>query len=190
MSPCEIEITGVAGSLQIYGIGTALFVATDDQDHEVILRVNNCLFSHWKFNLISVSKLCGKPENSVNLSIDSPALSLMSSGQKSRRFTIPLHLDDGLFAARFGPIQVDDPRYVYLPKCDVTPGGDFILATSATGGRWGSKVLFTASRSARILVAPHDYHWNLESFCGDFLAPSISSSCETNLFQYQSSRFD
>ncbi len=26
MSPCEVEISGVAGSLQIYGIGTALFV--------------------------------------------------------------------------------------------------------------------------------------------------------------------
>jgi hypothetical protein len=171
MSPCEIEITGVAGSLQIYGIGTALFVATDDQGHEVILRIHNCLFSHGKFNLISVSQLCGKPENRVNLSIDSPALSLMSSGQKCRRFTIPLHLDDGLFAARFDPIQIDDPRYVHLPKCDVTPGGDFVLATSDKGERWGSKVLFSASRSARILVAQHDYDWNLESFCGDFLAP-------------------
>jgi hypothetical protein len=41
MSPCAIEITGVAGSLQIYGIGTALFVATDDHDHEVILGKSN-----------------------------------------------------------------------------------------------------------------------------------------------------
>ena len=171
MSPCEIEITGVAGSLQIYGIGTALFVARDDQGHEVILRIHNCLFSHGKFNLISVSQLCGKPKNSVNLSIDSPALSLMSSGQKGRWVSIPLHLDDGLFAVRFDAIQVDDPRFVHLPKCDVTPGGDFVLATSDTASRWRSKVLVTASRSARILVAPHDYHWNLESFCGDFLAP-------------------
>lgn len=171
MSPCEIEITGVAGSLQIYGIGTALFVTMDDKGHEVILRIHNCLFSQGEFNLISVSQLCGKPGNSVNLSIDSPALHVMSSGQKRRKFTIPLHLDDGLFAARFDSIQPDDPKYVHLPKCDVTPGGDFVLATSATGSRWGSKVLASASKSARILVAPHDYHWNLESFCGNFLAP-------------------
>jgi hypothetical protein len=105
MSPCEIEITGVAGSLQIFGIGTALFVATDDRDREVILRIHNCLFSQGEFNLLSVSQLCGKPGNSVSLSIGSPAISVMSSGPKRRRFNIPWHLDDGLFAARF-----DSPR--------------------------------------------------------------------------------
>ena len=128
MSPCVIEITGVAGSLQIYGIGTALFVARDDQDREVLLRIHNCLFSRGEFNLISVSQLCGKQENSVNLSIGPPSLHVMSSGQRRRGFTIPLHIDDGLFAANFESIQLDDPRYVHLPKCDVTPGGEFILA--------------------------------------------------------------
>ena len=78
MSPCEIEILGVAGSLQIYGIGTALFVAKDDSDREVVLRIHNCLFSRGEFNLISVSQLCGKPENRVDLSVVSPALCLMS----------------------------------------------------------------------------------------------------------------
>ncbi len=46
-----------------------------------------------------------------------------------------------------------------------------MLATSETGNRWRSKVLVAATKTARILVAPHDYHWNLESFCSDFLAP-------------------
>jgi hypothetical protein len=156
MSPCEIEISGVAGSLQIYGIGTALFVALDDSEHEVVIRIHNCLFSQGEFNLISVSQLCGKPENSVDLSLDSPLLHLMSSGQRSRRIRIPLFLDDGLFAARFEPIQLDDPRYLHLPKCDVTPGGDFTLATSGSGSRWKSKVMFSASKSARILVASSD----------------------------------
>ncbi len=32
-------------------------------------------------------------------------------------------------------------------------------------------MLCSASKTARILVAPHAYHWNLESFCGNFLAP-------------------
>ncbi len=32
-------------------------------------------------------------------------------------------------------------------------------------------MLCSGSKTARILVAPHDYHWNLESFCGNFLAP-------------------
>ncbi len=172
MSPCEIEISGVAGSLQIYGIGTALFVVQDGDGNEVIMRVHNCLFSQGDFTLISVSQVCGKPGNSVDLSLDSASLNLMSSGPKRRRIKIPLYLDDGLFAAKFDAIQVDDPRYAHLPKCDVTPGGEFTLASSETGGRWRSKVLLSASKSARILVAKsHDYHWNLESFCGNFLAP-------------------
>jgi hypothetical protein len=172
MLPCEIEISGVAGSLQIYGIGTALFIALDEDEHEVIIRIHNCLFSQGEFNLIRVSQLCGKPDNSVNLSLDSPSLKFKSSGQRGRCFCIPLFLDDGLFAGRFEPIQQDDPRYSHLPKCDATPGGDFTLATSGSGGRWKSKIMISASKSARILVAiSDDYNWNLESFCGDFLAP-------------------
>ena len=172
MSPCEVEISGVAGSLQIYGIGTALFVVRDDSDNEVILRVNNCLFSQGEFTLLSVSQLYGKLGNSVDLSLESPSLRLMSSGPKRRRINVPLYLDDGLFAARFETIQTNDPRYAHLPKCDVTPGGEFNLASSETGSRWRSKVLFTAPKTARILVSKsHDYHWNLESYCGNFLAP-------------------
>ena len=172
MSPCEIEISGVAGCLQIYGIGPALFIALDENGQEVVIRIHNCLFSQGEFNLISVSQLCGKPENSVDLSLDFPALHLMSSGQRSRRIQIPLFLDDGLFAARFESIQPDDPRFSNLPKCDITPGGDFTLATSDSEGRWKSRVMVSASKSARILVASSDdYHCNLESFCGDFLAP-------------------
>ena len=57
-------------SAQIYSIGTALFVALDGNGHEVVLRIHNCLFSQGEFNLISVSQLCGKPENSVDLSLD------------------------------------------------------------------------------------------------------------------------
>jgi hypothetical protein len=136
------------------------------------MRVHNCLFSQGDFTLISVSQMCGKAGNRVDSSLVSPSLHLMSSGQKRRGITIPLYLDDGLFAARFKTIQFDDPRYVRLPKCDVTPGGKFALASSGLGGRRRSKVLFSATKSARILVTKsHDYDWNLESFCGNFLAP-------------------
>jgi hypothetical protein len=45
MTPCRIEITGVSGLLEIFGCGTALFMITDSYDNQVILRVNNCLFS-------------------------------------------------------------------------------------------------------------------------------------------------
>jgi hypothetical protein len=89
MSPCEIEISGVAGCLQIYGIGTALFAALDENEHEMVIGIHNCLFGQGEFNLISVSQLCEKPANSVDLSLDSPFLHLMSSGQRGRRISIP-----------------------------------------------------------------------------------------------------
>jgi hypothetical protein len=172
MSPCEIEISGVSGSLQIYGIGTALFVVKDHRGDEIIMRVHNCLYSQGSFTLLSVSQFCGKQGNSVDFSLNSPALHLVSSGPKRLQITIPLHLDDGLFAVSFEPLQVDDPRYVRLPKCDATSGGEFHFLSSDSESRWQSKVLFTASKSARILMAQaDDYSWNLESFCGDFLAP-------------------
>jgi hypothetical protein len=156
MSPCEIEISGVSGLLQIYGIGTALFVVKDLGGNEIVMRVHNCLYSQGDFTLISVSQLCGKLGSSVDFSLDSPSLHLVSSEPKRREITVPLYLDDGLFAARFEPIQVDDPRYVRLPKCDATPGGEFSVISSEPGNRWQSKVLFTAPRSARILVAQFD----------------------------------
>jgi hypothetical protein len=53
----------------------------------------------------------------------------------------------------------------------VTPGGRFAYNdTQSKEDRWNSKFLTTATKAARILISS-DYHWNLESFCGDFLAP-------------------
>jgi hypothetical protein len=54
MTPCKVEITGVAGSLQIYGCGTALFLVDDEAGRPVILRVHNCLYGQGQFNLLSV----------------------------------------------------------------------------------------------------------------------------------------
>ena len=82
MTPCMIEITGIAGALQIYGCGTALFLATDASGRSFILRVHNCLFGQGEFNLLSVSQLCQQDGNSVNLSLVSPSLTLRSSGSK------------------------------------------------------------------------------------------------------------
>jgi hypothetical protein len=181
MSPCEIEISGVAGSLHIYGIGTAMFVAIDERGSEVGLRIHNCLFSHGEFNLISVSQLGSVDGNHVDLSLASPLIFLTISGSKRKQVSNPLRMDDGLFALSLEPLHTDDPRYLHLPKCDVTPGGEFRFAAENPDGRWKSRILVAASKSARILV-PHspDYHWNLESFCSDFLAPpSLPSAKKT-----------
>jgi hypothetical protein len=67
---------------------------------------------------------------------------------------------------------MDDPRHQTLPKFDVTPSWAFRLSDVASTYRWAPKVLASASSNARILVAPSgDYDCNLQSFCGNFLAP-------------------
>ena len=129
MSPCCIEITGISGSLQAHGSGTALFLAQDDNGNDVILRVHNCLYCYGDFNLISVSQFQQLPGNSVDFRLGSSSITMFTSGNK-RQIRVPLVLDDGLFALDVEPFQLDDSRYRALPKCDVTPRGDFILSQS------------------------------------------------------------
>jgi hypothetical protein len=179
MLPCQVEITGIAveitgiaGALQIYGCGTALFLADDSDGRLVLLRVHNCLYGQGQFNLLSVSQMCQMEGNSVDFTLTSPALVIRSAGGRKRSIRLPLVLEDGLFALSVTPFQVDDPRYQTLPKLDVTPRGVFRLSDAASTYRWTPKVLASASPTARILVAPSgDYDCNLQSFCGNFLAP-------------------
>ena len=172
MSPCALEITGISGSLQIYGVGTALFLSQDNNGNPIVVRIHNCLCGHGEFNLISVSQLVQQKGNNVDFSLQNPYLTLVSSGQKGRHFRLPLSMDDGLFGLTLEPLQLNDSRYSRYPKCDVTPGGIFSLCNSETPERWRAKVLVSGTSSARILVAPStNYDWNLQSFCSDFLAP-------------------
>ena len=175
MSPCALEITGISGSLQIYGIGTALFLA-ECEGSSVVLCVHNCLCGHGEFNLISVSQLVQQKGNVVDFSVVSPNLTII--GPKGRKFRFPLFMDEGLFGMKLEPLQMNDSRYSRYPKCDVTPGGVFSFCTSETPDRWQAKVLVSGTSSARILVSPAlEYDWKLQSFCSDFLAPpSIPSA--------------
>ncbi len=176
LTPCQVEITGVAGSLQIYGCGTALFLVEDASGQSFLLQVHNCLYGHGQFNLLSVSQFCQIAHNSVDLNLESPSL-LFFSGMKKRELRLPLILEDGLFAISASPFPLDDPRFSSLRKCEATPGGAFCPSDN-TFHRWNSKVLVSANHGARFLVAQHcDYDYNLQSYCGNFLAPpSIPSS--------------
>ena len=113
LTPCKIEITGVSGSLQIYGCGTALFLVEGVSGQSVLLQVHNCLYGHGQFNLLSVSQFCQNPRNSVDLNLESPSLLF---GPKKREIRLPLILDDGLFAIPGTPFQTDDPRFSSLRK--------------------------------------------------------------------------
>ena len=90
MMPCQVEITGIAGALQIYGCGTALFLFDDASGQLIILRVHNCLYGHGEFNLLSVSQICQKEGNAVDFALESPELILRA---KKRSTRIPLFLD-------------------------------------------------------------------------------------------------
>ncbi len=114
----------MAGSLQIYGCGTALFLVEDDSGQPLLLRVHNCLYGGGMFNLLSVSQICQGKLNSVDFNLDSPSL-MLSTGSKNRPVRIPLSLEDGLFALSGAPFPLDDPRFSSLRKADVTPGGLF-----------------------------------------------------------------
>jgi hypothetical protein len=169
MVPCQVEITGIAGALQIYGCGTANFLYDSGSGDPVLLRVHNCLYGHGEFHLLSVSQICQREGNSVDFTLSSPTLVLRS---KRRQIRIALAIEDGLFAIPVTPFQMDDPRYSTLPKFDVTPNGDFRLSDDLSSHRWSSRVLVSASSNARFLVASRsDFDCNLTSFCGNFLAP-------------------
>ncbi len=135
MIPCKVEITGVAGSLQIYGCGTALFLVDDEAGQPLLLRVHNCLYGEGQFNLLSVSQVCQSEYNSVDLNLESPAL-VLASGPKKRPVRLPLFLEDGLFAISVTPFPLDDPRFSSLRKTDVTPGGFFRPSDDSSSPRW------------------------------------------------------
>ncbi len=119
MTPCKVKIAGVAGSLQIYGCGTALFLVHDALDQPFILRVHNCLYGQGQFNLLSVSQICQIAHNSVDFNLQAPALLF---DIRRRQIRLSLNLDEGLFAISATPFQLDDSRYPSLRKVDATPG--------------------------------------------------------------------
>ena len=173
MVPCEIEITGVAGSLQVYGCGTALFLVDDDSGQPFLLRIHNCLYGQGQFNLLSVSQMCQNSHHVVDFNIDSPALIFSSTVRsRSRQIRLPLFLEDGLFALSAIPFQLDDSRFSSLRKVDVTLDGVFRPSDNPSANRWNSKILVSTNPGACFLVATQrDYDYNLQSFCSNFLAP-------------------
>ena len=183
MVPCEIEITGVAGSLRVYGCGTALFIVYDDSGKPFILRINNCLYDQGQLNLLSVSQMCQDPNNCVDFDLDSPALNFSNTVRsKQRHIRLPLFLEDGLFALTASPFQLDDSRFSSLRKVNVTPDGVFRPSDNTSANRWNSKILVSTNPESCFLTASHcDYDYNLQSFCGTFLAPPQYSSLTSSI---------
>ncbi len=117
--------------------------------------------------------MCQNPNNCVDFNLDSPAL-IFSSPVRSRQrqIRLPLSLEDGLFALAATPFQLDDSRFSSLRKVNVTLDGVFRPSDNASTNRWNSKILVSTNPASRFLIASQcDYDYNLQSFCGNFLAP-------------------
>jgi hypothetical protein len=111
LQPCHIEVTGVSGTLPIYGCGTANFVAKDHAGSELIVRIPNCLYERGEFNLLSVSQFNQVKGNRVDFSLTSPMMVLaLSPGSHRTSVRVPLVLEDGLFALHVEPLGEGDPR--------------------------------------------------------------------------------
>ncbi len=96
LRPCRVEVTGVAGSLLIYGCGTASFVVRGHDGRSLIMVIPNCLYGRCEFNLLSVSQLHQVHGNHVDFSLTSPAIVLSPpSGVIRPSARVPLLLEDG-----------------------------------------------------------------------------------------------
>jgi hypothetical protein len=173
LQPCRIEVTGVSGSLPIYGCGTANFVALDHNGRQLVVRIPNCLYERCEFNFLSVSQFNQVAGNRVDFSLDSPAVVLVSSAGVPRSSArVPLALEDGLFALQLEPLGEWDPRFESLSKYVITRKGKFVPSNSGPDLRWKTSVLAMATSSGRLLAATtEDCHDNLETFCDQYLAP-------------------
>ncbi len=113
---CAIVVIGVAGSLPVHGIGTALFVVTDSLGEEIILRIHNCLLcasirEEETFNLISVSQMLRTRLSSVSFNADNAAIKLRHLRRK-QEIVLNLIQDDGLYALDVRPLSSRDVRRI------------------------------------------------------------------------------
>ena len=173
LQPCRIEVTGVSGSLPIYGCGTANFVALDHNGKPLIIRIPNCLYGRCEFNLLSVSQLNQVNGNRVDFSLGSPAIVLVPPlGVMRSSARVPLVLEDGLYALHLEPLGEGDSRFETLPKYTATLKGKFVPSNTGSEVRWEARMLATGSSTACLLGATsEDCHDQLGTFCDQYLAP-------------------
>ena len=175
---CAVLVVGVAGSMPVHGIGTAMFLVTVG-DKDYLLCVHNCLFCHGEdcFNLISVSQMLRSGQNKI---IFSQCESMILHGDVS----IGLQEVDGLYELKLVPLYVDDDRIGSLPRLEITMDVDPKLweksTLSCSGayanmksptrlGFWHSELLWTTCKIGIGDVKDYDDH--LTEFCESYFVP-------------------
>jgi hypothetical protein len=126
LRPCAILVVGVAGTMPIHGIGTALFLLTLG-DREVLLRIHNCLLCHGEdsFNLLSVSQMLQSGNISVLFKENKASIEVVQGGISTN---LPLKAIDGLYELRVRPISLSDRRIHHLKRYDLTCDDDLAAA--------------------------------------------------------------
>ena len=109
---CSIVVVGVAGSLPIHGVGTAIFRVTDSLGDEIILKIHNCLLctsirEEETFNLISVSQMLRTRQSSVSFNADNAEIRLKHLRRK-QEIVLNLVKNDGLYSLDMSPVSARD----------------------------------------------------------------------------------
>ena len=189
LRPCAIIVVGVAGSMPVHGIGTAMFrVSFGDSD--VILTVFNCLFCHGEdegFNLLSVSQVLRTKTNSIQFCEGNSEIQIKKDGLEHR---IPLRETDGLYELLGSPVSVndrselsvfnltleDDPRLFEEDRIMTN-----VMKSPSRLGTWTRKVLWLGARSLSTI----EYDNNLKEFCNTYLSLPISPTQTRKTYQTQ-----
>jgi hypothetical protein len=192
LEPCHIEVVGIAGTLPIFGIGTASFALKLKGKKDVIIRIHNCLYSFGEFNLLSVSQMQTNHQTTLDLSLRAPTIRLYANdknkgSRKSELFVdIPLAMDDGLYAMKMEPLSSEDPRNLTSQIFHITPPGEYrpltqksVKGMNLVRQMWTTTVLLAGRTAGRIraFAGSMDFHSELGSFSDSFLAPAGLPPC-------------
>ena len=107
LRPCAILVVGVAGTMPIHGIGTAVFELLIGAT-AILVRIYNCLLCHGEesFNLLSVSQMIRTGKVGVMFQ-EKTAYIEIKDKKGGTPFKLPLTEFDGLYEIRVQPISTN-----------------------------------------------------------------------------------
>jgi hypothetical protein len=131
LRPCAILVVGVAGTMPIHGIGTAVFELTIGAT-AFCVRLYNCLLCHGEeaFNLLSVSQMIRTGKVGVMFQ-ENDAYIEIKDKKGGTPFKLPLTESDGLYEIKVQPISMNDSRIHHAKQLDLTCEKDIQADDSA-----------------------------------------------------------
>ena len=199
LRPCAILVVGVAGTMPIHGIGTAVFELRIGAT-AILVRIFNCLLCHGEesFNLLSVSQMIRTGKVGVMFQ-EKAAYIEIKDKKGGTPFKLPLTESDGLYEIRVQPISTNDRRIHHAKQFELTCENDVhaddaapsILTQFATLkspsrlGVWKTKVVWIGNKktesvplmkvlmAGRVSTTTSIYEENLQEFCAAYFPPAM-----------------